>query len=137
MENDYSPEENNRENPRRREIMTEFSDEARIRQEVIQSLLEPCDRATYGQRQREAAEKLGKSVRTVRRLVKQWEKEGIKALTGTTRADKGKHRIDEDWQQFIIKTYKEGNKGSKRITPNQVALRVKARADELGLCCKN
>lgn len=131
IDNDYSPKENNslRE---QNEIVTDLSDEARIRQEVISSLLEPCDRITYGQRQREAAEKLGKSVRTVRRLVKQWEKEGLPALTGTTRADKGKHRIDEDWQQFIIKTYKEGNKGSKRITPNQVAMRVKARADELG-----
>ncbi len=133
MNKDYSPEEENNSKGKQNEIVTELSDEARDRLEVIQSLLEPCDRATYGLRQREAAENLGKSVRTVRRLVKQWEKEGFKALTATKRADKGKHRIDEDWQQFIIKTYKEGNKGSKRITPNQVAIRVKARADELGL----
>lgn len=125
--------ENNKHSLEANEIVTELSDEARLRTEVIQSLLEPCDRATYGLRQREAAEKLGKSVRTVRRLVKEWEKEGLSALTSTTRTDKGKHRIDEDWQQFIIKTYKEGNKGSKRITPNQVAIRVKARASELGL----
>lgn len=114
------------------EIVTEFSEEARRRQEVIKSLLEPCDRATYGLRQREAAEKLGKSVRTVRRLVKQWEEEGLTALNETTRADKGKHRIDGYWQEFIIKTYKEGNQGSKRITPKQVAVRVQAKAAELG-----
>ncbi|MCZ2206078.1 helix-turn-helix domain-containing protein [Cylindrospermopsis raciborskii] len=38
--------------------------------ELIQKLLEPCDRQTYGERQREVAAKLGKSIRTVRRLVK-------------------------------------------------------------------
>ncbi|MEH2419869.1 MAG: helix-turn-helix domain-containing protein [Nostoc sp.] len=92
---------------------------------MIQQLLEPCDRITYGQRQREVAAKLGKSVRTVRRLVKKWEEEGLAALQTTTRADKGTHRIDTDWQQFIIKTYQEGNKGSKRITPQQVAIRVR------------
>lgn len=98
---------------------------------MIQQLLEPCDRITYGGRQREVAAKLGKSVRTVRRLVKKWEQEGLAALQTTRRADKGKHRIDSDWQQFIIKTYKEGNENGKRITPQQVAIRVEAKASEL------
>ena len=132
IKNDYSLEQNNSKVQEQNEIVKELSEEARTKQEVIQSLLAPCDRATYGLRQREAAEKLGKSVRTVRRLVKQWEKEGLSALTTTKRADKGKYRIDEDWQKFIIKTYKEGNKGSKRMTPNQVAIRVQAQASELG-----
>lgn len=113
------------------EIVTDFSEDAKLMQEVIQSLLEPCDRITYGQRQREAAAKLGKSVRTIRRLVKKWEAEGLSALQATQRTDKGKHRIDQEWQEFIIKTYKEGNKGSKRITPQQVAVRVAAKAAEL------
>ncbi len=114
------------------EVIGELPLEARLKQEIIQSLLEPCDRITYGQRQREAAQKLGVSVRTVRRLVKKWEEKGLEALTQKTRTDKGKHRIDEEWQEFIIKTYKEGNKGSKRITPKQVAVRVQARAAQLG-----
>lgn len=126
-----SSKENN-DSAQAREIITELSEEALLKQQVIQSLLEPCDRITYGQRQREAAEKLGVSVRTVRRLVKKWEEKGLEALWQTKRADKGQHRIDEEWQKFIIKTYKEGNKGSKRITRQQVALRVKARAEELG-----
>lgn len=118
--------------PEMNEIVVELSAKVKLKQELIQSLLEPCDRVTYGQRQREAAEKLGKSIRTVRRLVKQWENEGLTAVTATTRADKGKHRIDKNWQEFVIKTYKEGNKDSKRITPNQVAVRVEAKANELG-----
>ena len=54
------------------------------------------------------------------------------ALTPTERGDKGKHRISQQWQDFIIKTYREGNKGSKRISRKQVALRVEAKAKELG-----
>ena len=96
------------------------------------SLLEPCDRASYRQRLKDAAKKLGKSVRTVQRLVQKWEEEGLLALTGTERADKGKHRIPQQWQDFIIKTYREGNKGSKRMSRKQVALRVEVRAKQLG-----
>jgi putative transposase len=112
-------------------IVTELSQEAQLKLEVIQSLLEPCDRTTYGQKLKEAAEKLGVSVRTVQRLVKKWEEDGLVGFAQTGRADKGKHRIGEFWENFIIKTYKEGNKGSKRMTPKQVALRVQAKAREL------
>jgi putative transposase len=118
--------------PKANEIVTEISADNSHLLEIIQQLLEPCDRITYGERQREIAAKLGKSVRTVRRLIKKWEEEGLAALQTTARADKGKSRIDAEWQQFIINTYKEGNKGSKRITPQQVAIRVQARATELG-----
>jgi putative transposase len=51
-------------------IVTELSEEAQLKLEVIQNLLEPCDRTTYGQKLKEAAEKLGVTVRTVQRLVK-------------------------------------------------------------------
>nr|WP_236117346.1 Mu transposase C-terminal domain-containing protein [Hassalia byssoidea] len=114
-------------------IVSKLSDEALLKMEVIQSLLENSDRTTYTQKLNVAAAKLGKSVRTVRRLIDNWEQEGLAALTETQRADKGKHRVDENWQEFILKTYKEGNKGSKKMTRQQVFIRVKARADELGV----
>jgi putative transposase len=113
-------------------ILTELSEEAKLKIEIIESLLEPCDRNTYGQKIREAAKKLNKSVRTVQRLVEKWEQEGVTGLVQIERADKGQHRISSDWQDFIIKTYREGNKGSKRMSRKQVALRVEARAMELG-----
>jgi putative transposase len=112
-------------------ILTQLSEEAQLKLEVIQSLLEPCDRNTYGQKLKETAEKLGVSVRTVQRLVKKWEQDGVVGLTQSGRGDKGKHRIGEFWENFILKTYREGNKGSKRMTPKQVAIRVQAKAREL------
>lgn len=114
-------------------IVSELSDDALLKMEVIQSLLEDSDRTTYTQRLLDAAAKLGKSVRTVRRLIDKWEKEGLVGLTQTERNDKGKHRVDENWQEFVLKTYKEGNKGSKRMTRQQVFIRAKARADEMGI----
>ncbi len=56
------------------EILTgPLSDEAQLKMEVIESLLATCDRKTYGQKLREAADKLGKSVRSVQRLVNKYE----------------------------------------------------------------
>ncbi len=116
------------------EIVTgSLSDEAQLKMEVIESLLRESDRKTYGQKLREAADKLGKSVRSVQRLVKKYEEEGISAITSTERSDKGSYRISSDWQKFIINTYKQGNKGSRKMTPAQVAIRVEGRARELGL----
>jgi putative transposase len=119
------------ESKERNKIASELPIFAKVKLEVIQSLIEPCDRSTYGQRLREGAQKLGISVRSVQRLFKKYQEEGLAALTSTNRADKGTHRIGEFWQDFIIKTYKEGNKGSKRITPKQVALKVQAKASEI------
>ena len=133
-EDDYA--EIQEEEPEREanEIVTgPLSDEAQLKMEVIESLLVSCDRKTYGQKLREAADKLGKSVRSVQRLVNKYEEEGISAITNTPRSDKGSYRISSDWQQFIINTYKQGNKGSRKMTPAQVAIRVQGRARELGL----
>ncbi len=51
-------------------IASELEGTAKIRLEVIQSLLEPCDRVTYGEILRSGVQKLGISVRSVQRLFK-------------------------------------------------------------------
>ncbi len=119
------------EQSQRNVIASEISGEAQLKLEIIQSLLEPCDRSTYGQRLKDGAEKLGISVRSVQRLFKKYQEQSLTALTSTSRADKRQHRIEEFWQKFIVKTYLDGNKGSKRMTPKQVALKVQAKASEL------
>ena len=113
------------------EVITNLDKEGQLKLEVIQTLLEPCDRVTYGKRLIDAADKLGKSKRTVQRLVKKWEEKGLAGLTQTKRSDKGSHRIDDELEKFILTTYQNGNKGSKRITRKQVYLRTKIKASEL------
>lgn len=115
------------------EIIAQLSPEAQARMEILQPLLEPCDRTTYGERLRNAAQQMDKSVRTIQRMVKDLEKNGLAALEGGRRADKGKSRIDQEWKDFIVKTYQNGTKDGKRMTPAQVAVRVKVRAKQLGI----
>ncbi|MEH1988072.1 MULTISPECIES: DDE-type integrase/transposase/recombinase [unclassified Nostoc] len=110
-------------------IVTELSAEAKLRVEVLQSLIGSCDRKTYGIKLKQAAEKLGKTVRTV----KKYQEQGLSGVTEAERSDKGAYRIDDGWQDFIVKTYKEGNKDGRKMTPAQVAIRVQIRAGQLGL----
>jgi putative transposase len=113
-------------------IASELPEQARQKLEIIQSLLEPCDRSTYGEKLRGFAQKLGVSVRSIQRLFKRYQDEGLTALTDGDRKDKGLHRIGNDWENFIVNTYKQGNQGSKRMNPKQVALRLQNRALEIG-----
>ncbi|BAY20691.1 integrase, catalytic region [Calothrix sp. NIES-2100] len=108
-----------------------LSGEQRLKLEIIRSLGEPCDRKTYGQKLKEAAQKLGKSERTVRRLVKAWQENGLATFAETARADKGQTRKSEYWYNLTVKTYKARNKGSDRMTRTQVAEKIAIRAYEL------
>jgi len=100
--------------------------------EVLQPLMEPCDRKSYSQRLKAAAERLGKSKRTVQRLMKLWQQQGLQAFVNGPRSDKGRPRISADWEKFIVRTYEQGNQAGKRMTPAQVSLRVKVEAAKLG-----
>jgi putative transposase len=98
----------------------------------IQVLLQYEGSREYGRKQQELAEELGISQRSVQRMIKAWREEGLQGLMVRPRRDRGEVRIGEDWQQYIVKTYKEGNRGSCQMSPLQVAVRVKVRAQELG-----
>ncbi len=60
--------------------MNVWSQSEKLKLEVIEGLIEPCDRRIYEDKLQEAARKLGKSFRTVQRLVKEYEKEILAAL---------------------------------------------------------
>jgi putative transposase len=115
------------------EIVTQLSERQRQRLEVIQDLIAAPDQATYHQRQQAAAKRLNLSISSIQRLVREWKKKGIAGLSWRERSDRGQFRIGEDWQSFIVKTYQDGNRGSLRMSPAQVAVRVKVRAQELNV----
>ena len=112
-------------------IPLELSQEARRWVEAIGKLREPCDRKTYGQRKRAIAKQFGVSLKTIERKVKDWEEKGIAAFTETDRVDKGKTRVSDYWQEFVLAQYKQGTKDGKRRTRRQVANQVETRDDEL------
>ncbi|WP_069789833.1 Mu transposase C-terminal domain-containing protein [Cyanobacterium sp. IPPAS B-1200] len=115
------------------DLISQLSPEEQKIADVIEDLLQPCDRKTYGEKLKRASIQLNKSVRTIQRYVKQWENNGLLGIAQNNRADKGSYRIDRRLQDFIVKTYREGNKGSQRITPKQVYLRAFAQAENWGI----
>lgn len=107
--------------------------EVERRIEVIQQLLGVRGTDRYGEIQRQSARSLGITVRSLQRLVKSWEEQGVAGLFKQPRSDRGVLKTSVDWQKFIVKTYRDGNRGSKRMSRAQVAVRVKVRALELGV----
>ena len=103
------------------------------RLEVVQQLQQFRGSDRYSEVQRLSARKLGISVRSLQRLVRAYCEEGIGGLKRQVRVDKGEPKTDKQWREFIVKTYRAGNFGSMRISRAQVAVRVAARAMELGI----
>lgn len=115
------------------EMLRPLTAEERERVRLLQQLLATAEQPKYGKRQQAVAEKLGISDRSVRRLLRQLREEGVGGVGRRGRSDRGGSRIDEEWRQFIVQTYKEGNRGSRTLSPAQVAVRVKVRAQEKGV----
>lgn len=114
-------------------VVPEPTIEVQQRIEIIQTLISAQGTDCYGKLQQQAAKKLGITVRSLQRLMKRWREQGLSALTKQQRVDHGAVRISSEWRDFILKTYRDGNRGSRSLTPAQVALRVRARAQELGV----
>ena len=83
-------------------ILTELSDEAQLKMELIEAIRHTGDRSTRTQKIEEAAKKLGKRKRTIRRMLTKVEQEGLAALALTVRSDKGQLRTSLEWQEKII-----------------------------------
>ena len=111
---------------------TELWPEMQERVKKIQQIMAARGTNSYGQVQKQAAENLGISVRSLRRLVKLWQERGLEGLLRQSRKDRGAVKIKQEWQEFIERTYREGNRGSRQMSRAQVAVRVKVRAQELG-----
>jgi putative transposase len=61
-----------------------------------------------------------------------WQAEGVSGVIRQGRSDRGELRLDEEWRDYILQTYRAGNRGGRRMSRAQVAVRVAARAEEVG-----
>ncbi len=113
-------------------VRNECSPEVLERVRAMQYLAAAPDRSTYLERQRDIAQQFKVTVRQVQRLIRSWETSGITGLERKGRSDRGARRIDEDWADYILQTYRAGNRGGRRMSRAQVAVRVAARALEIG-----
>ena len=88
-------------------IFSELSETNKLKMELIEGICHASDRKTKTELIKQAATILEKSTRTIRRMVSKVEQEGLTALVSTVRADKGQLRISAEWQEKIIKLYKQ------------------------------
>ncbi len=115
-------------------ILLETADKHKLKFNLIQWLAESPNRTIKSQRKQAIANTLNISTRQVERLLKQYIKDELPETPGVQRADKGKHRISEYWQEFVETTYKKSIKEKHPLSPAEVVREVKRHAIvELGL----
>jgi putative transposase len=124
-------------------LLEDLEDRAKIMQRV--QAVEDIKQASDHQRTEKIklwADRLEVHPRTVTRLLERVEQEGLASLVRFTRTDAGEKRGSKHWQgksvaewtDFILTTYKRGNKNSIRMSRSQTFNQVKAHAvKELGL----
>ncbi|MBD1847764.1 transposase [Cyanobacteria bacterium FACHB-63] len=111
---------------------SELTIDEQQRVKAMQRLVNAPDRPTYLALQQEIAQQLNMTVRNVQLLMKAWQTEGVAGVVRQGRSDRGERRLDEDWTDYILQTYRTGNRGGRRMSRAQVAVRVAARALEIG-----
>jgi putative transposase len=110
-------------------LLNDVSLEVQQKIDLIDAILQAPRKAARRKAIEEAAEKLGKSPRTIKRIVKRLETEGV-ATFAVGRKDKGQFRISEQWFKFIIATHNWGQKAGSRMNHNQVHVHLMALASK-------
>jgi putative transposase len=110
------------------QIILQTSDRHKLTFNLIQWLAESPNRTIKSQRKQAVANTLGVSTRQVERLLKQYHDDKLSESAGVQRSDKGKHRVSEDWQEFIKAIYEESIKNKHPISPASIVREVKRHA---------
>jgi len=106
-------------------LVNEDSSDYLKKVELIDTIRQAPNRAARRDAIADAAKALGKSTRTIKRMVEKVEQVGVATL-GVGRKDKGQYRISKQWHDFIVKLHKWGNKEGSRINHNQIVGYLKA-----------
>ena len=109
-----------------------LSEAERRRLALLQRLTTQKGKAGYKAEQARVAQELGMSLRSLFRLQRQYKEAGIEGIKRQGRLDEGQFRVSEYWQRFIVKAYRESNKGQRQTSRAQVAKLVASHATEIG-----
>ncbi|WP_242032359.1 hypothetical protein [Aphanizomenon flos-aquae] len=110
------------------QIILATSDRHKLTFNLIQWLAESPNRTIKSQRKQAVANTLDISTRQVERLLKQYDEDKLRETAGIERADKGKYRVSEYWQDFIKKIYEKSLKEKHPISPASIVREVKRHA---------
>ncbi|GAB4543596.1 MAG: hypothetical protein Tsb0014_37330 [Pleurocapsa sp.] len=100
-------------------LFSELSESQKLKMELIEGIRHAENRQTKTKLIEEAAKKLEKSTRTIRRMVAKVEQEGLSALAYNVRSDRGQFRISLEWQEKIIKLYKQKRRQLNKKNSNK------------------
>ncbi|MDF5722469.1 MAG: DDE-type integrase/transposase/recombinase [Rhizonema sp. PD37] len=95
--------------------------------ELIDAVRQAPNKADRRDAIADAAKALGKSTRTIKRMVEKVEQVGVATLA-VGRKDKGQYRISKQWHDFVVSLHKWGNTEGSRINHNQIFGYLKALA---------
>jgi putative transposase len=107
--------------------------DTRRRLEWVQRLQQYRNSSQYVQEQQRAMLELNLSQRSLQRLLRQYRSHGLDGILRRPRCDCGQAKVPENWQEYILKTYRQGNRGTRQTSPSQIATLVASRAAELGV----
>ncbi len=117
---DLNPSENSESHPKSLKLInTELNSEAEQKLNALEPILQASNTKQRAEAIVKAAETLGKSTRTIRRMLAKITNEGVATITAG-RQDKGQYRISQQWRDFILKLYKWGRKEGARPNISQI-----------------
>lgn len=99
------------------DILIESSDPQKLRFQLIQWLAESPNRKVKTERKQQISGILNVSPRQVERLLNQYHEDALSETSGVQRSDKGTHRTDDYWQEYIRNTYEQSVKDKHSLKP--------------------
>lgn len=109
-------------------ILVESADKQKLRFRLIEWLAESPNRKVKAERKGAIARTLDVSTRQVERMLNQYNADKLRETAGTERVDKGHHRIDIYWQDYIRKVYEKSLKDKHPLKPADVVREVQRHA---------
>ena len=70
------------------------------------------------------AETLNVSTRQIERMLNQYYEDRLRETAGIERSDKGKHRINEYWQNYVCQVYENSVKEKHPLAPADIVREV-------------
>ncbi|MBW4578231.1 MAG: transposase family protein [Tildeniella nuda ZEHNDER 1965/U140] len=110
------------------QILLEASDSQKLRFRLVEWLAGSPNRKVKSERKQAIAQTLAISTRQVERMLSQYQEDRLRETTGSERADKGQHRIDNYWQDYVRTVYEQSLKHKHPLKPADVVREVKRHA---------
>jgi putative transposase len=98
-------------------------------EELIDAIRQSPDNITCRDAIADVGKALGKSTRTIKRMIEKVEQVGVATLA-VGRKDKGQYRISKEWHDFIVSLHQWGNREGSRINHNRISGYLKALASQ-------